>query len=342
MDYQFKCDWCDTEFISQNKRARFCSRKCFGLWRSTNFVGENNPLKKEREKRKCLICNTEFECRLKSNKNFCSHQCYWISLKGKEKFGRRTGRKYFCKICMKGFYRSKTSTKKYCSRECYLVDHSKDVRDVDCFTCGTVFKTSRKAKKLFCSRECYLIDHASIILEFECPNCHSLFEQSKNLSEKKTFCSKQCAIEYLTKDPERNAKIGQTLRRQYSEGQRESWSKGLTCKTDERLNKMSIKILEGYQFGREPHNKGTSGPGPYCDDWRDNEFKEDIKERDGWECKNPECLVGNSSVLGIHHINYDKRDCRPVNLITVCRSCNSRANFKREYWENLYSEIVNG
>jgi len=45
---------------------------------------------------------------------------------------------------------------------------------------------------------------------------------------------------------------------------------------------------------------------------------------------------------GFQSINYDKRDCKPTNLITSCVSCNSRANSNKEYWEGLYSGLVNG
>jgi hypothetical protein len=44
--------------------------------------------------------------------------------------------------------------------------------------------------------------------------------------------------------------------------------------------------------------------------------------------------------LCIHHINYDKKDCRPANLITLCLSCNSKANKDREWHEAYYTEIM--
>jgi len=180
--------------------------------------------------------------------------------------------------------------------------------------------------------------------QFECPNCHGLFEQSLGLSEKRIFCSKRCAIDFNTKQLDRNKKIGKTLKEKYASGEKVCWSKGLTSENDDRLRKLSIKILESYQFGeREPHNKGTGGPGPYCEAWKDAQYKKDIKERDNRECRNPNCWHTSDHLpLVIHHINYDKRDCKPTNLITSCVSCNSRANSNKEYWEGLYSGLVNG
>jgi hypothetical protein len=85
---------------------------------------------------------------------------------------------------------------------------------------------------------------------------------------------------------------------------------------------------------------GGSSFEPYCILWGDKEYKDGIRiERDGDVCNNPDCN-GKCKRLGIHHINYDKKDCRPVNLITLCISCNSKANKDREWHEAYYNEII--
>ena len=86
--------------------------------------------------------------------------------------------------------------------------------------------------------------------------------------------------------------------------------------------------------------KGGISCEPYCDIWADKEYKSDIKLRDGNRCLNPYCLHADS-VLSIHHIDYDKKNCAPQNLITVCRSCNARANFDRKWHTEWYSTILN-
>ena len=78
---------------------------------------------------------------------------------------------------------------------------------------------------------------------------------------------------------------------------------------------------------------------PYCQEWTPW-LKEEIKERDKHQCKNPVC--GSIESLGIHHIDYDKKNCSTNNLITLCRSCNAKANFNREHWINFYSNIIKG
>lgn len=85
--------------------------------------------------------------------------------------------------------------------------------------------------------------------------------------------------------------------------------------------------------------KGGIACEPYCPIWIEPEFKQMILERDNHQCQNPDCW-GTSEKLCGHHIDYDKKNCDPFNIITLCQSCNSRANHNREYWTNLYQNIM--
>ena len=86
------------------------------------------------------------------------------------------------------------------------------------------------------------------------------------------------------------------------------------------------------------HWRGGLSADPYCYQWLDKEYKNSIKERDGYKCLNPCCNDGR--YLNIHHINYDKKDCHFKNLITVCRSCNSKANHDREWHQDWYQVLL--
>lgn len=87
-------------------------------------------------------------------------------------------------------------------------------------------------------------------------------------------------------------------------------------------------------------NNGSSFE-PYCEVWNDKEFKSDIKERDAYTCQNPFCWETSERIV-IHHIDYDKKNCHPDNLITVCNSCNARANVNREWHQEFYKNIIIG
>ena len=78
----------------------------------------------------------------------------------------------------------------------------------------------------------------------------------------------------------------------------------------------------------------------YCSLWSDKGYKIDIRERDNNICQNPYCYK-NDKMLSIHHIDYDKKNCHPSNLITVCRSCNSKANKDRAWHMEWYRIIMN-
>jgi hypothetical protein len=89
-----------------------------------------------------------------------------------------------------------------------------------------------------------------------------------------------------------------------------------------------------------PNWKGGISYEPYCPIWKDKEYKQDIRNRDGNRCSNPYCTSNKPNDLTIHHIDYDKKNCAPSNLITVCRSCNSKANTDRGWHKSWYKAIL--
>lgn len=104
--------------------------------------------------------------------------------------------------------------------------------------------------------------------------------------------------------------------------------------------KSKIKLNHARISGENHWNwKGGIACDPYCDAWADPEYKESIKERDRCQCLNPECNK-TSSNLCVHHIDYNKKNCHPHNLITICFSCNSKANFDREWHQHWYSIVI--
>jgi hypothetical protein len=88
-----------------------------------------------------------------------------------------------------------------------------------------------------------------------------------------------------------------------------------------------------------PNWKGGIALDGYCDAWKDRDFKQEIKARDSYSCQNPDCRK-NSNNLTVHHIDYEKGNCHPQNLITLCISCNARANFNRDFWAAGYRAII--
>lgn len=94
---------------------------------------------------------------------------------------------------------------------------------------------------------------------------------------------------------------------------------------------------------------GESHKGEKCNFWQggisfepytiqfNRELKELIRQRDNYKCQlcgMPECE--NIQKLDIHHIDYDKKNCLPSNLVSLCKSCHAKINNNRKYWTDYF------
>ncbi len=130
-----------------------------------------------------------------------------------------------------------------------------------------------------------------------------------------------------------------------SEEHRKNLSKSNTGKKQTKEHTEKIRLANkgiprpSFCGERNPAWKGGVQHDLYCSQWRDKQYKESIKERDEYTCLNPECSK-TTSKLNIHHIDYNKKNCRPLNLITICVSCNAKANKDRWWHKSWYEAIV--
>lgn len=139
-----------------------------------------------------------------------------------------------------------------------------------------------------------------------------------------------------TKQKLRNANLGKKLLEEtkskigYSQKGRAAWNKGKKY----RSPKQSIAMA-----GNKNSNwKGGISFELYSNNWTDD-LKDSIRKRDNYTCAlcglhQDELLDGYIKVLDIHHIDYDKNNLNPTNLITLCRSCHMKTNYNRDYWQN--------
>ena len=77
---------------------------------------------------------------------------------------------------------------------------------------------------------------------------------------------------------------------------------------------------------------------PYSLDWRKT-LKIAIRERDDYACQICGEKQGNRA-LDVHHIDYNKLNCNPENLISLCLSCHRRTNGKRDYWTDYFNDKI--
>ena len=83
---------------------------------------------------------------------------------------------------------------------------------------------------------------------------------------------------------------------------------------------------------------------PYTHEFND-ELKLKIRKRDNFTCQKcniteEEHLIVYGIVLCVHHINYNKQNCKENNLITLCNECNLRVNSNRQYWKKYFKQLI--
>lgn len=174
-------------------------------------------------------------------------------------------------------------------------------------------------------------------IRFSCKVCNKQVFDFK--SNKTKYCTQKCYFIDMKKIENKG---------RFQKGQA-GWNTGLTKETDDRLKNSSqtMKGRKGYFLGkkRPEHSKKMSGKNnpnwvggksfePYTTKFN-IKLKKLIKERDNHICQ----ICGNKG-NNIHHINYNKEDCKPENLILLCRSCHSKTNGNRIYWINYFKEML--
>ncbi len=100
---------------------------------------------------------------------------------------------------------------------------------------------------------------------------------------------------------------------------------------------------ERQKFGspKDKHHNWKDGISyePYSIEWTEK-LRESIKRRDEYICQNTYCTK-NSNILTVHHIDYNKKNCDEFNLITLCNSCNIKANYNRIRHHKFYKNLIN-
>lgn len=143
---------------------------------------------------------------------------------------------------------------------------------------------------------------------------------------------------------------------------RTPWNKGKKCKylngNQHRKNKTPWnKGKKGFKLSEEIKKKislslskeksylwkGGISFEPYSLDWTET-LRISIRERDKYSCKI--CGLKQGDIIhAVHHIDYDKKNCNPENLVTLCKKCHAKTNHHREYWITKFKKIggdING
>lgn len=122
--------------------------------------------------------------------------------------------------------------------------------------------------------------------------------------------------------------------------------------TEEQIRRLSIAKTGKKHPHSEEHIRNQSGENhynwqggksfePYPLGWTKT-HKEQIRFRDRYRCQ----ICGVSEIecirkLAIHHIDYNKMNIEPNNLIALCVSCHIKTNYNKNYWLNYFTKKEN-
>ena len=205
-----------------------------------------------------------------------------------------------------------------------------------CLCCGIKYTVvlSMSSISKYCSKKCQFIAQR-----------HALEWVKKE--QGKHYCNCGCGLEITIKKHHYSVGIPEYIKgHNCKNGNHHMCGVKYTKKHKQKLSKAHIGKMMGiknYFYGKRfKGDKNSNWKGgisfePYCSKFN-NQLKERIRNRDNRTCQ---CcgIKENGTKLSIHHIHYDKENCYP-DLITVCRSCNTKANTNREYWEKYYMDIL--
>jgi len=137
------------------------------------------------------------------------------------------------------------------------------------------------------------------------------------------------------KHPNYSKKLSEETKQKISESKK---GRKHTIETCQKISKGK----RGKYCGKDSHMwRGGTSLEPYCFEFT-KDLKEFIKQRDNYKCMTPFCEkpITRNNPLGVHHIDYDKKNCTFENLISNCRSCNCKANFNRDEWKEIYRTVI--
>lgn len=108
------------------------------------------------------------------------------------------------------------------------------------------------------------------------------------------------------------------------------------------LNRPGVQTRHSASISGPKHYNWMGGISNLPYDWEfNNELREEVRRRDRYRCQ----FCGTPQVeceekLLVHHLDYDKKNSDPVNLVSLCRSCHGRTNANREHWMAVFRAMA--
>lgn len=101
--------------------------------------------------------------------------------------------------------------------------------------------------------------------------------------------------------------------------------------SEKHRQKMRISQCKRFSNPKNhPNWQGGKSFEPYSIDWTET-LKRSIRERDNYICQ-----ICSQYGNVVHHIDYNKLNCNPDNLITLCHCCHLKTNYNRDYYKSIF------
>ena len=190
----------------------------------------------------------------------------------------------------------------------------------------------------FCSWKCYQ-NFIERKVKRVCLICNKDFYVKPSVVKKGqgSFCSQECWLKFIRGSSIKTCEVCGKKFKSCPSRLEKGWGKYCS-------KKCMGKAKTGQYFGnygdKHPNWRGGTSEEPYAFEFS-KQLKELIRHRDGYKCQKCGCPeIENNKKLTCHHIDYDKKNCLPINLISLCSSCNSKVNFNRSKWTKYFQKKI--
>jgi len=280
-------------------------------------------------KNKCRTCGRIL---LDRRKKYCSRVC---RQKVCSDCGKEITRKSKSGLCRSCFMKQEWADKHFGERRGGAISRYWDNHRLPrnfCVDCGQEI-SRRKAQGRYSMRckRCAAVKRESSAIRRKQQS-----ERSKTMWKSPDFRARQSEVmRALWQDEKfrvnilnalRKANSSDAHRRAVSEAKKRQWADG---------------VYNDIFYGENhPNWKGGISFESYGPEFN-NSLKDYVRGRDDYICAicgKPTGVEGYC--IPVHHIDYDKKNNDPMNLISLCESCHAKTNFNRRFWQIILAPVA--